>query len=507
MKRLLALLAVLTATPVFAQETPIYCVLSTLTVCNTVSNPGNHYQGDPAWSAFGKLNAWGTQLGLFANDPANEVLATPSGASGIPSLRALVGADIPPINLAGGDQNGGVTGILPVAEGGTGITSITANYCLVGNSGGTGYTFIPCAAAGSTYQVNGTGLSNSSTINFENSAATNGLTLAFLNPSLGNVQLELLGQLSLTTGVSGILPVANGGTGTASPGLVAGSNCTVTGTWPDQTVNCTGGGGSGTVDSGTSGQVGCYAASGTAISGCSLAHGLAISGSTLGISEPVEAPITTSTYTLQTTDCGQQIPLENASGVTVTVPGGSTFDNCQVDFTVPSGYGTSTLTGSSVTLGGHASISAAVDRQCGINFDGTNWQVIGCTALVSGGGSFTSQFVGLTSGYVTPSGTQYIGWLAGGLGSGENSQPAPRGGTISTLYATSPTLAASTSLQITLRDNATSESVTCTIAASTSSCNDLTHTFSFAAGDKLDWQTIQTGTGTAGTYNISFLVQ
>jgi hypothetical protein len=51
--------------------------------------------------------------------------------------------------------------------------------------------------------------------------------------------------LPLTTGVTGILPVANGGTGTSTPGLVAGTNVTITGTWPDQTINSSGGGGGG----------------------------------------------------------------------------------------------------------------------------------------------------------------------------------------------------------------------------------------------------------------------
>ena len=56
--------------------------------------------------------------------------------------------------------------------------------------------------------------------------------------------------LPLTTGVTGLLPVANGGTGTATPSLVAGTNVTLSGTWPNQTINSTGGsGGSGTVTS------------------------------------------------------------------------------------------------------------------------------------------------------------------------------------------------------------------------------------------------------------------
>jgi hypothetical protein len=46
---------------------------------------------------------------------------------------------------------------------------------------------------------------------------------------------------------SGILPVVNGGTGTSTPAIVAGTNVTVSGTWPNQTINATGGGGSGDV--------------------------------------------------------------------------------------------------------------------------------------------------------------------------------------------------------------------------------------------------------------------
>ena len=47
------------------------------------------------------------------------------------------------------------------------------------------------------------------------------------------------GTISLTTPVA----IANGGTGTATPALVAGTNVTITGSWPNNTINATGGAG------------------------------------------------------------------------------------------------------------------------------------------------------------------------------------------------------------------------------------------------------------------------
>lgn len=46
--------------------------------------------------------------------------------------------------------------------------------------------------------------------------------------------------------VTGIVALANGGTGTATPSLVAGTNVTITGTFPNQTIAASGGGGGGT---------------------------------------------------------------------------------------------------------------------------------------------------------------------------------------------------------------------------------------------------------------------
>ena len=44
------------------------------------------------------------------------------------------------------------------------------------------------------------------------------------------------GAVALTTDVDGVLPVANGGNGTATPAIVAGQNIVLGGAWPAQTV-------------------------------------------------------------------------------------------------------------------------------------------------------------------------------------------------------------------------------------------------------------------------------
>ena len=68
-----------------------------------------------------------------------------------------------------------------------------------------------------------------------------------VTPNLGTPSAAVLTSatgLPLTTGVTGQLPVSNGGTGTSSPSIVAGTNITVTGTWPNQTIAASGGSGS-----------------------------------------------------------------------------------------------------------------------------------------------------------------------------------------------------------------------------------------------------------------------
>src|SRR6185312_2923832 len=84
--------------------------------------------------------------------------------------------------------------------------------------------------------------------------------------------------------------------------------------------------------------------------------------------------------------CGGQITFNNAASIAVTVPQATgSFASCQFDVT-DLGAGTATLTPTTSTINGTASLAIAQNRQCTVNSDGTNWQVIGCTALVSGGG-------------------------------------------------------------------------------------------------------------------------
>lgn len=103
-----------------------------------------------ATPAISLASGYGDTQNPYASKTANFVLAAPNGSAGVPTFRAVVAADIPTLN-----QN---------------TTGTAAN-------------------------------------------------------------------------VTGIVAVANGGSGTATPSLVAGTNVTITGSWPNQTIAASGGGG------------------------------------------------------------------------------------------------------------------------------------------------------------------------------------------------------------------------------------------------------------------------
>ena len=74
-----------------------------------------------------------------------------------------------------------------------------------------------------------------------------------ITPPAGDIGGTTASPTVVSTHLTSPLPVAQGGTGTASPGLVEGSNITITGSWPNQTINASGGGGGGSFADLTSG--------------------------------------------------------------------------------------------------------------------------------------------------------------------------------------------------------------------------------------------------------------
>jgi len=253
---LAGLAALLHLSPAHAQQHPIKC--STSANCNFSSGPANTGTGYPLWQAFGFIN---NDLGELFN-----------------------------INgLMYGTNGGAPASILPGALG---------TYCLNwAISLADPPTTVTCPG-GAIFQVNGTLLDSSTTINFENSAATDGLTIGFINPSSGNIQLTLSGSYSgslasatglplgsitgFGTGVATFLATpsaANLGSAVTGASLVAGTNVTISGTWPNQTINASGGGGS--LPSCTVDQLIYYASTGTTGSCLTLGTNLSITSGTL----------------------------------------------------------------------------------------------------------------------------------------------------------------------------------------------------------------------------------
>lgn len=189
--------------------------------------------------------------------------------TGLPNASALTGAERIPMDQAGTTVDAAASAIAALA------TKATVGLPLVDNTSDLGKPIstatqaaldTKAATAGTLAQFAATTSAQLAGV-VSDETGTGPLVFAvspiFTTPALGTPSSATLTNatgLPLATGVTGILPVANGGTGTASPGLVAGSNVTISGSWPNQTINATGGGGGGGGDALTTNPLSQFAA-------------------------------------------------------------------------------------------------------------------------------------------------------------------------------------------------------------------------------------------------------
>lgn len=94
-----------------------------------------------------------------------------------------------------------------------------------------------------TTTVNGHALSSNVTVSASD-ISTGTLPCTQLPTFTGDVVFTSCGTQVTVTHLASALPVNQGGTGTTTPGLIPGTNVTITGTWPNQTINSSSGGGS-----------------------------------------------------------------------------------------------------------------------------------------------------------------------------------------------------------------------------------------------------------------------
>jgi hypothetical protein len=123
----------------------------------------------------------------------------------------------------------GVTGVLPVANGGTNLSATPANgQVLIGN--GTGFTLNTLSGAGTVsisntsggITITGTG---GTVTNVSGTGSVNGISLSGSVSTSGSLTLGgTLSNVSLSSQVTGTLPIANGGTGSTTQNFVDLSN-------------------------------------------------------------------------------------------------------------------------------------------------------------------------------------------------------------------------------------------------------------------------------------------
>lgn len=168
-------------------------------------------------------------------DEATGVLPVANGGNGTSTPSLVAGTNV---TISGSWPNQTIN-----ASGGGGgsVTDVTATAPVASSGGSTPNISMAAATTSVSGYLTSTDWNTFNNKQPAGSYLTSGGALG--TPSSGTAT-NLTG-LPLSTGVTGTLPVANGGTGTTTPSLVAGANVTITGAWPNQTIASSGGGGGG----------------------------------------------------------------------------------------------------------------------------------------------------------------------------------------------------------------------------------------------------------------------
>jgi len=169
----------------------------------------------------------------FASQTANTFLAAPNGASGTPTFRAIVAADVPTLNQNTTGTAANVTGTVAVANGGTGQTTYTNGQLLIGNTTGntlakatlTAGTNISITNGAGAITINATDQFVGTVTSVSGTGTVNGITLTGTVTSSGSLTLGgTLSGVDLATQTTGTLSVSRGGTGaTTLTGVVKGN--------------------------------------------------------------------------------------------------------------------------------------------------------------------------------------------------------------------------------------------------------------------------------------------
>ena len=215
-------------TSVYSAGDTLYVGSSAGTLVNT--NPGSGYYA----TVVGYVSVVNASTGKITVMPGSPASSAGGGALTVGSS-AISGGTTGRVLY----DNAGVVGEytqIPVAFGGTGLTTTPVNgQLLIGN--GTGYTLATITAGANVTVTNSAGGITIAATGGGGGSLTVGTT-TISGGTTGRILYDNAGVLGEYTTV----PVALGGTGTSSPGLVAGTNVTITGSWPNQTINSSGGG-------------------------------------------------------------------------------------------------------------------------------------------------------------------------------------------------------------------------------------------------------------------------